>query len=421
MDDVSLGLALLLALLLSAFFTAAELSVFSVSQQRINALVEEGHPGAVALRSLRDAPGRIVVLLRLADAFCDLVAGAIGAYIAYLNWNLLGALIALPGLSVLIMVVGELAPLTIALNRGVGVALFVARPLVFITKVLRPLLSTIERAAGVIPERSLELMGSFTGTEVREIGVLHGSSGPIEDHERQLIERAFRLDETKAWNIMTPRVDIFALEDSLTLSQVALELGTIRYTRVPVYEENIDTITGILYIRDAYQALISGLRDVPLKDLAREPLIVPGSISVRKLLADFQARRIHLAVVVDEYGGTDGLVTLEDALEELVGEIIDEKDIAEDLITRVSKTEIIASGDVDLREINHFFNIAFPQLEHRSLNGYLFEELGRVPETGEVLERDGVHIEVLEASDTQLLKARLRHAERKQPRLEIDK
>ena len=162
--------------------------------------------------------------------------------------------------------------------------------------------------------------------------------------------------------------------------------------------------------------MISGLRDVPLRDLAREPLIVPGSISVTRLLREFQTRRIHLAVVVDEYGGTDGIVTLEDVLEELVGEIVDEKDVAEDLMTRVSKQEIVALGDVDLREINHFFNTAFPQLEHRSLNGYLLEELGRVPETGEVLERDGVVIEVLEATETQLIRARLRRSpERRAP------
>lgn len=420
MDDLSLSIALVLALFFSAFFTAAELSVFSVSQPRINALIDEGRGGSHALRMLRDNPGRVVVLLRLCDAVCDLIAGAVGAYIAYSNWNLLGALIALPLLTLIIVFFGELVPLTIALKNGVNVALFVARPLHLLTRALRPLLSSVERLAGVIPERSLELMGSFTGTEVREIGVLNASDGPIEEHERQLIERAFRLDETKAWNIMTPRVDIFALEDSLTLAQIALQLRDIRYTRVPVYDETVDNITGVLYIRDAYQALISGLRDVPLRDIAREPLIVPGSISVRKLLAEFQTRRIHMAVVMDEYGGTDGIVTLEDALEELVGEIIDEKDIAEDLITRVSKNEIIASGDVDLREINHFFNISFPQLEHRSLNGYLFEELGRVPEQGEVLEREGVVIEVLEASDTQLLKARLRRTERKVPIIDTD-
>ncbi len=408
-------LALIVALIFSAFFTAAELSVFSVSPHRVNELVKEGHGGTGALAELRARPGRAVVLLRLGDAAADVTAGAVGAYIAYLEWNLLGVVIAVPVLALLILFIGELAPLTIALNRGISVATFVAPPLRLLTRMLGPLLGVIERLAGVIPERSLDLMASFTGAEVRQMSLIHASDGPIEEHERQLIERAFQLDETKAWNIMTPRVDIFALEDSLTLSQIALQLGGIRYSRVPVYSETIDAITGTLYIRDAYQALISGLRDVPLRDLAREPLIVPGSISVTTLLREFQTRRIHLAVVMDEYGGTDGIVTLEDVLEELVGEIVDEKDVAPDLITRVSKNEIIALGDADLREINHFFNTAFPQLEHRSLNGYLLEELGRVPESGEVLERDGVIIEVIEASDTQLLRARLRRAERRPP------
>jgi CBS domain containing-hemolysin-like protein len=406
-------LALLAALILSAFFTAAELSVFSVGPQRINKLLEDGRRGSAALADLRSRPGRAVVFLRLGDAVADLTAGAIGAYVAYLNWSLLGVVVAMPLIALIVVFVGELAPLTIALSQGIRVALFVSPPLRWLTRVLGPLLAIIEKLSGVIPERSLDLMASFTGAEVREFGVLGASTGPIEEHERQLIERAFRLDETKAWNIMTPRVDIFALEGARTLAQIALELGTIRYSRVPVYGENIDDITGVLYVRDAYQALISGLRDVPLRDLAREPLIVPGSVSVTRLLREFQTRRIHLAVVVDEYGGTDGIVTLEDVLEELVGEIVDEKDIAEDLITRVSKTEIVASGEVDLREINHFFNTTFPQLEHRSLNGYLFEELGRVPETGEVLVRDDVVIEVLEASETQLVRARLRRAERK--------
>jgi CBS domain containing-hemolysin-like protein len=209
---------------------------------------------------------------------------------------------------------------------------------------------------------------------------------------------------------MTPRVDIFALEDSMTLAQLADELDTFRHTRVPVYGENIDDITGIVYRDDVYQALIRGQRTATLKTLARDPLVVPGSISVTRLLREFQTRRIHLALVVDEYGGTDGVVTLEDVLEELVGEIADEKDVTEILITRVSRTEIIAQGDADLREINHFFDTAFPQLEHRSLNGYLLEELGRVPDAGETLEREGIFIEVMDATETQVERARLRRA-----------
>jgi CBS domain containing-hemolysin-like protein len=127
-----------------------------------------------------------------------------------------------------------------------------------------------------------------------------------------------------------------------------------------------------------------------------------------KLMRDFQARRIHLAIVVDEYGGTDGLVTLEDVLEELVGEIEDETDLTEDAITRVTRNEIIAAGDADLREINHYFNTAFPQLEHRTFNGYLLEELDRVPARGERFTLEGVMVEILDATDTQVVRVRLK-------------
>ena len=405
---IFLLLALFIALLLSAFFTAAELSLFSVSQQRIAALVQDQQKGSFALAELRNRPGRVLVFLRLGDAFSDLAAGAIAGYLAYMEWNILGAVLGVALIAMLIVFIGEFAPLSIAMSRGVSVALLISRPLRFMIKLLGPLLAPIERLSGVIPVRSLDFVTTLTETNVRELNVMGHAPGPIEEHERQLIERAFRLDETKAWNIMTPRVDIYALEDSLTLAQVIDELESVRHTRIPVYGESIDDITGVVYRDDVYQALVRGNRNGTLRSLAREPLIVPGSTSVMKLLREFQTRRIHLALVVDEYGGTDGLVTLEDVLEELVGEIADEKDTAEDLITRISRTEIIAQGDADLREINNFFHTAFPQLEHRSLNGYVLEELGRVPEAGEKLQREGILIEVLDASDTQVLRARLR-------------
>lgn len=404
---IILVVALFVALLLSAFFTAAEVSIFSVPQQRILTLVEDQEPGSAALAELRNRPGRVLVMLRLGDAVADLAAGATVGYLAYLEWNVLGAIVAVVLLALVIVVIGELAPLSLAMKRGVSVALFIAGPLRFLLKVLGPVITPLERLSG-FPTRSSDIVSSLHETNVRELNVISHASGPIEEHERQLIERAFRLDETKAWNIMTPRVDIFALPDDMTLGELAQELETFRHTRVPVYGENIDDITGIVYRTDVYQALVRGKHDLKLAALAREPVIVPGSISVTRLLREFQTRRVHLAIVVDEYGGTDGLVTLEDVLEELVGEIADEKDVAEILITRVSRTEIIAQGEVDLREINNFFHTAFPQLEHRSLNGYLLEELGRVPEAGEMLEREGVLIEVLDASETQVVRARLR-------------
>lgn len=395
------------AILLSAFFTAAELAIFFPSESRVRTLSEQNVSGAGALAQLRAKPERPLVLLRLADTVCDVGAGALVAYIAFLEWQLLGLALTVGGTAVLVLYIGELVPMGIAANYGQRLALAIAPTLLILTRVLSPFLVVLARLARIRSERR-DHVATITETEIRQLTALGHTEGEIEEHERELIERAFRLDDTKAWEIMTPRVDVFAWADSRQLGDIASELATVRHSRVPVYGESIDDITGVLYLRDAYQALVTGQHERTLGSLAREPLVVPGSLPLSRLLRDFQTRRIHLAVVVDEYGGTDGLVTLEDVLEELVGEIVDETDVAEDSITRISRGEILAWGDADLREINHFFNAALPQLEHRSLNGYLLEELGRVPEPGEQLEREGILIEVMEATETHVVRARLR-------------
>ena len=206
---------------------------------------------------------------------------------------------------------------------------------------------------------------------------------------------------------MTPRVDIFAWNSSLTLQEIVGELEAVPYSRVPVYNESMDDISGILYVREAYETYVAGRTMTTLAQLAREPLFVPGSLPLTRLLRQFQVRRMHMGIVADEFGGTDGLVTLEDILEELVGEIVDETDVAEEPLVRISRTEVVAPGAIDLREINYAFNVALPQLEHRSLNGFILEELGHVPRAGESVERAGVRIDILEASDTQVTRARL--------------
>ncbi len=404
---IALLLLLVLAVALSGMFSAAETALFSLGETRLRALVDEGYRGSAALARLRARPERLLVLLRLGDAFCDVLAAAIAGYIAYpFGGGGLAVAVALAAFAVLLF--GELVPVRFSVSRAQKLALTAAPPLLLLSRLLVPLLVLFEKLAHVLPEEEVPAVAGITESELRQLQALVPSEGVIEEHEREIIERTFRLDETQAWDIMTPRVDIFAWQDALTLANIAPQLGTVPFSRVPVFDESVDEITGVLYVRDAYQALLTGQRDVQLKELAREPLIVPGSVSLTKLLRDFQTRRIHLAIVVDEYGGTDGLVTLEDVLEELVGEIVDERDVPDEPIARVSRTEIVAAGDADLREINHFFNTALPQLEHRSLNGYLLDELGHVPDRGETLERDGIFIEVLEATETQVIRARLR-------------
>lgn len=402
-----LVVGLAVALLASAVLTAAELAIFDPSDARVRTLAEEGFRGGKALAKLRARPERILVLLRLGDALADVAAGALAGSLAWILWGTPGLIGGIVVAALGILYLGELLPIGIATNHGLRLALIAAPVALPFVRMLGWPLEQLARLARVrAPSR--ENGPSDTEIEIRQLTALGHDEGVIEEHERELIERAFRLDRTRVWDIMTPRVDIFAWRDDLRLRDIAPELSAVRFSRVPVYRETIDDISGVLYLRDVYQALISGQRDIPLRSLAREPLVVPGSVPLAKLLRDFQNRRIHLAIVVDEYGGTDGLVTLEDVIEELVGEIEDETDLAEEPILRISRNEILAAGDADLREINHFFNTTLPQLEHRSLNGWLLEELGRVPEPGEVIERDGVRVDIVEATDTQVTRARLR-------------
>ncbi len=222
-----------------------------------------------------------------------------------------------------------------------------------------------------------------------------------------MIERAFALDTTRAWEVMTPRTEIFAWPAKRTLGEIATELRDVPYSRIPVYGDSLDEITGVLHVRDAFEALVAGRHDVTLGTLAREPLFVPHSVSLVQLLAEFRSRRIHMGVVVDEHGGTDGIVTLEDILEELVGEITDELDIPDESIIRIGRDEILVDGGTDLKEINQLFDTDFPVQEHRTVNGLLLDGFGRVPDPGEKLELGGVLIEVLEASETQVQRVRI--------------
>jgi putative hemolysin len=401
---------LLLGLLiaLSAFFSGAEIALFSLGEARGRTLLEEGRRGAKALNQLKANPERLLATILIGNNVVNIGAASLATALALEQFGSQGVAYATGAMTLLVLIFGEITPKGLATANADAFGLAVSPPILLMSRVLTPFVTPLEMLTRWFVRRS-QREGRMTVTEgeIREMTAIGHREGSIDEHERRIIERAFFLDQTRVWDIMTPRVDVFAWPAARRLSDIAGDLGQVRYSRVPVYGDSIDDITGVLYTRDAYQALIGGQRDVPLGELAREPFFVPGSLPLTRLLSDFQARRIHMGVVIDEYGGTDGLVTLEDILEELVGEIIDETDVEQQPITRVSRHEIVVEGGADLREVNHFFNTSFPQLEHRSLNGYLLDELGYVPAPGEEIEREGVVIHIVEATETQVLRARL--------------
>jgi magnesium and cobalt exporter, CNNM family len=402
---VAVGVALIF---LSSLLSAGETATFALGRSRLRTLGEEGFRGADALASLRARPEALRGSLIVASVTLDGAAVGLLTLSGTLWTGSLGAVGGMLLALTLAVLVGEVLPRVLAERRPVRIALGMAPVLEAVVNTVSFALSPFGRLEDHLHRRDGERGTSSEERVVREMTKIGKEEGIVEEEENLLVERAFRLDELIAWDVMTPRVDVFAWRDDLTLAEIVEELGSVPYSRVPVYGETVDDVTGILHVREALETFVSGRRDVTLAQLAREPLFVPGSLSLNRLLRQFQIRRIHLGIVADEFGGTDGIVTLEDVLEELVGEIVDETDIDEEGLVRVSRTEILVRGNVDLREVNHAFNVALPRLEHRSLNGFILEELGHVPEPGETMKRAGVLIEVIEASETQVIRCRLR-------------
>lgn len=396
-----------LLLVVSALLSSVETAAFSIRAARIRTLTEEGFRGAERLAAVRSDQEPIRSTLFILNTLLNVVAGGMLTAAAAFEWGWIGAGVALPAAAGLVLILGELVPRAVAARRPIRLALAAAPLLEVVSKVARPVLYPFVRLEGLVGRPETTAGTTPAERELMELTDLGQEEGVVELEEQALVERAFRLDELTAFDVMTPRVDIFAWPDSLTLADIVAELNDVPYSRVPVYGDDIDDVTGILYVREAYATYVAGRTDVRLSEIARIPFFVPGTLSLTRLLNDFQARRIHMGIVADEFGGTDGLVTLEDVIEELVGEIEDETDIAEEPIFRVSKNEIVVDAGIDVREINYALNLSLPHLENRSLNGLILDELGRVPAEGEVVELGNLRVEILEATETQVRRASL--------------
>jgi CBS domain containing-hemolysin-like protein len=395
------------SILVSALCSAAETATFAIGTSRLRTMEEEGFQGATALADLRNrAHETRATLTFLNTLFTALAVGTLVLLGHALGGTIGGALGLLAG-SLAVLVLGQGIPRLLASRHPMRFALAAAPFVVSVDRILSATAQPFRKLAIGMARTNWADTASQEEREVRELTQLGQEEGLVGEDEHLLVERAFRLDELTVWDVMTPRVDIFAWKDSLTLEEIIEELKTVPYSRVPVYKDTTDDISGILYVREAYEHYVDGRTTMTLAELAQDPLFVPGSLPLTRLLHQFQSQHIHIGIIADEFGGTDGLATLEDILEELVGEIVDETDVDEEALVRISGTEILAPGGIDVREINYAFKVALPQLEHRSLNGLILEELGHVPEPGETVERAGVKIEVLTSSETQVLTTRL--------------
>jgi len=247
----------------------------------------------------------------------------------------------------------------------------------------------------VYPKRGLRVP-AITEEELRIMASVGVEEGTVQKREAELIKRVFQLNDITAEDIMTPRSEVYALRENRKLKSVKNKIINSRYSRIPIYKKNIDHITGILYKDDALIYLVKKDVDVILKKIAREAIFIPESQFIDELMREFQRKHVHMAAVVNEYGEVVGIATLEDIIEELVGEIVDETDISEEVIKRIDKKTILVHGTTEVKHINKFLNISLDE-KYTTISGLIEDKLNRIPKIGQKLELGEIVLEVKDA------------------------
>jgi putative hemolysin len=401
--------------LLNAVFVAAEIALVTVRRTRVDQLVEEGRGGAERVRRMTLQPGRFLAVIQLGITFIGFLAAAFAG--ASMTEGLRALLASVPALapyagaialvvvtallSFVTIIFGELVPKTLALAHPERFALTLAGPVDLLGRVLGPIVWVLERVTSAV-NRVLGVSGidqnQISTEELKLLVERGGEQGILEAEEEQMIHAVIELGERRVHEVMVPRIAIVALPATTTLDEAIDRIVEEGHSRVPVYEESVDEVVGILYAKDLLPFLKDGAGPRPsLRSLLRTPVFVPESMTIDDLLHELQRRKVHIAIVLDEYGGTAGLVTIEDLLEEIVGEIQDEYDVEEPLIVKLSDDEARVDGRAAVDDLEELFDTDLAledEDEYDTVGGLIYHRIGGVPAPGDEVDVDGLHLTV---------------------------
>jgi putative hemolysin len=428
--DTSVTGVLLLGvfILLNAGLKIAYVSLINAHRSTFKEMIDEGNGRAKRAQralTLSEDATRLLASQEIVDLLLRFLIAVIAAVAlvpplrnSLLDANLnatLADMIAYGGVLVVVatttLIFGELLPMNIALSQANNIALQAVIPINIISMLLAPLLRLAQWVSGAISQPFIgkSSIALVTEEEIKMLVDAGSEGGAIEDEEKEMIYSIFQFGDTLVREVMIPRIDVVALEINTSVEEALNTIVDVGHSRIPVYEESIDHIRGLLYAKDLLQAWRDGHTDRKIKDLLRPAHFVPESKKAGDLLTDLQQRKIHLAIVIDEYGGTAGLVTLEDLIEEIVGEIHDEYDFdEEEAYQQVSENEYIFDAGIDLDDLNRMLEVELPTDEGDTLGGFVYSKLGKVPIEGERTTEGRVELEVLRVDDRRIRKVRLR-------------
>jgi putative hemolysin len=420
-------LTLVMLILANAFFAAAEVAVAQMRKVRLKQLIEEGHSSAPVLERLVDNSTRTLTTLQLGTALAQLLAAATATAVflprlsaalqqaglgpAASDWGGLALLVV--SLAVLILVVGRMVPQTLALRYAEPLALVLANPLDWLASLFTPVIWLLIHLSNLLAQPlgggERDSLTMITEEEIKTIVDAGEEGGVIEKDEKAMIYSIFEFSDTLAREVMVPRIDVVAVEAATPLQQALDVIIQAGHSRLPVYRDTIDNIIGLLYAKDLLAYLRDGRTDIPLESVVRSAYFIPEAKKVDELLEELQKQHVHIAVVVDEYGGVAGLVTIEDILEEIVGEIQDEYDDAEEpLVEAAGPGEYIMNARIDLDDVNHLLNLNLPTESGDTLGGFIYAQMGKVPAAGDTLCFGDLDLQVLDVSSRRIGKVRVR-------------
>ncbi len=400
--------------LLSATASAIETALTSVGRLRVRHLAEEGSKAAAVLARLHQDPNRFLSTVLVVNTVALIVAGSsatlIGQELLPARWGLGGDLGISFLLSIILLIFAEVTPKTVAIRSAERVALLAARPVDWLASVLKPVLWFITIVARLLTGGRGAHSPYVTEEELMTLLSVSEEQGVIEEEEREMIHGIIEIGDKSVREVMVPRTDITAIDRSASLDEIVKVFMQHKHTRLPVYDGDLDHMVGLLHIKDLMLHFARGAKQFDIDRMMRRLEFTPETRKVDELLHDMQAKKVHMVIVVDEYGGTAGLVTLEDLLEEIVGEIRDEYDVAEEEPLRlVSETEALVDARFPMGELNERLNLGIEESnEYDSVGGYVVTQLGRIPDAGESFEGGGMRWTVDEVNGRRIVRVRLK-------------
>ncbi|HOV27614.1 MAG TPA: hemolysin family protein [Pseudobacteroides sp.] len=422
---------LIVLILLNAFFAASEIALISLNDNKIKLMAEEGNKKAGIINKLLKEPSKFLATIQIGITLAGFLASAFaaesfsgrlvdvikktGVHIPDVWLRNTSVVIITIILSYFTLVLGELVPKRLAMKKAESISMFAAGPLNFLSVVTSPFVKFLTystnffvRLFGVNPNEKDE---KVTEEEIRMMVDVGEENGSIHEIEKEVINNIFDFDNKTVTDIMTHRTDIGALPVDATFEEVVSFINKEKYSRIPVYEDNIDNIVGVLHAKYVIQYLSDdeARKNFNIRDITRRPYFVPDSKRTDELFKEMQKNNTHMAVIIDEFGGTAGIITLEDLIEAIVGNIFDEDDEVEKDIDKLDENTYIINGTTSLYTVRNYLDVELPTEDYETLGGFIVGQLGRIPDNDDKpsVEFDGFVFKVEEVHEKRVSKVKV--------------